>query len=1155
MSTHPAAVPLTVVVPTFRQREFVRAAIEGLYAQRYPIDELIVSDDASDDGTWEAIIEAITHCQSRPHQVRRCVVRRNEQNLGIARHFQALAQASANELIVCNAGDDVSEPDRLQAIAADYLQAGAPRHYLVHSAVHAVGPQGAQRLQPPVIAQAMRLEHMATASALHIGGTQAYSRHLFDDFAPIASDTYEDLVLGFRAALHGSYRYIDRPLLRYRLGGTSAPEKAQQWPRERWLQHLRTLYLQRLSDANQAGRADLAQHIAQAYMTLGPGAEGGIPQSVYTHLAAAINQTRSRAPTAVRPRGGAGLHLRVHIRSDDTASAALDATRASLAAQMRAADGVDIATQPWQDGEDPVNPRAWTLLLCAGDTLEPHTLHALERAVLEHPQAAQLRLVYSDHDERLADGSLRHPVFKPGPLPDYLLSLPYMGRALLVREDWARPLLSDDPPGEALAAAYRLMLAAVVDGTQHLLHLPAPLLHLHSTPAALLADTSACWQALATELARHLAQTEPGATVLEGPAPGTFHVQPPLPRTPKVSIIVPTRDQLPLLGRCIESVLGKTDYPDCELIVVDNDSQTPEAREFLAGLAGMGNERIRVLSMPGPFNFSRMNNAAVAQARGEYVLLLNNDTAVLQGDWLAQMMRQALRPGVGIVGARLLFPDGRVQHAGVVMGLRGPADHPGLGLGAQEPGYMFRAQLTQNFSAVTAACLLVSRSLYESVGGLDEETFGVSYNDVDFCLRVGRAGHRIVWTPLATLLHEGSASQRAAVENASFSHKRARFTREQAAMYERWPAVIAADPAYNPNLSLAERGYEVETNPLLRHDPDAGAPGHKVIAFPGDQHGCGHYRILQPMQAMLDAGLCRGGASPELFGPHLVLRSGADTLILQRPVNDEALAVLESLRPLKGVRTIYEIDDDLARIPASSVHAADVPPDIRARMVRGIALCERLIVSTEPLARVLGGTHEDIRVVPNRLPPRWWGATPPQRRRERGKRPRVAWAGGLGHHGDLAMIAEVIRELSTQVDWVFFGMCPDALRPHIQEFHAPVPTPDYPARLMALAADWDLAIAPLQANAFNECKSNLRLLEYGWCGLPVLCSDVTPYQGTLSVTRVPNRVTDWKRAIVDALADHEGLQAQGARLQQEVAQDWTLRDEHLQAWHEAWTGA
>src|SRR5690606_7215543 len=155
-----------------------------------------------------------------------------------------------------------------------------------------------------------------------------------------------------------------------------------------------------------------------------------------------------------------------------------------------------------------------------------------------------------------------------------------------------------------------------------------------------------------------------------------------------------------------------------EILIVDNDSQTAEAKVFLSGLESLDPERVRVLRAPGPFNFSRMNNMAVEQARGEFILLLNNDTATVQADWLVHMVRHALRPGGRSVGAGLLYPEGKVQHAGVIMGLRGPAEHPCLGLPSDAPGYMFRAQVAQNFSAVTAACLLVSKAVYQEVGGL-----------------------------------------------------------------------------------------------------------------------------------------------------------------------------------------------------------------------------------------------------------------------------------------------------------------------------------------------------------------------------------------------------------------------------------------------------
>lgn len=800
-------------------------------------------------------------------------------------------------------------------------------------------------------------------------------------------------------------------------------------------------------------------------------------------------------------------------------------------------------------------PHGWTLLLVPGDILVSDALLVIERQLLQRDQSKAL-ILYFDTEEHSTELRVFKPQFRPAFNHELLLSFPYVGRAIVVKNEWAIPLLEESAGQNDLACAYRLALAALrAQGGDAFLPIPAPLAKLTPAEPTLFCKTSEAWQALAHILEEHFQRTAVDARILEGPGPGTFHVLYPLSRTPKVSIVIPTRDQLHLLSRCIESLLAKTNYPDFEILLVDNDSQTPEAQAYLAGLETIDPARIRVLRMPGTFNFSRMNNLAVAQARGEFVLLLNNDTAVLQADWLSHLMRHALRRDVGIVGARLLYPEGTVQHAGVIMGLRGPAEHPCLGLNADEPGYMFRAQVTQNFSAVTGACLLVSKSVYQEVGGLNEDVFAVSYNDVDFCLRVGQTGRRIVWTPLATLLHEGSASQKASVETLSIDRKAARFSREQAEMYRRWPQIIANDPAYNPNLSLAERGYEYETNPVLCYEKLTGLTERRVLTFAADDTGCGHYRIIQPMLAMLADGLCTGGMSPELLGPNLALRSGADTLVFQRPIHDAALDALEALLQLKNVRKVFEVDDNLSRVPIKSAHYEHMPKDVRSRINKAINLCDRLVVSTDALAHQLRGQCDDTRVVLNRLAPSMWGAIPPRPKAppHQQRKPRVGWAGGVGHLGDLEMIGAVIRDLSDQIDWVFFGMCPDSLRPYVHEVHTGMPTLEYPQKLMALAQSWDLAIAPLEINAFNECKSNLKLLEYGWCGVPVVCSDITPYQGALPATLVKNRYKDWRDAILKHVNDLESSRENGLALQARVAANWTLTGQNLHDWYRAWT--
>ncbi len=857
---------------------------------------------------------------------------------------------------------------------------------------------------------------------------------------------------------------------------------------------------------------------------------------------------------------GADVVLAVAVSDSADGPAGLANTRASLNAQLRPANRIAATTpgEPLPALLDGLGGSDWTLCLCAGDTLAHDALAQLARALAAAPDTALI--AYLDHDERDACGHLGAPCLKPAFNQDLLLSCAYMGRALAVRTGWMAEHLAQAPGATrfGLAFAYGLALAALRErGAAAFLPVPVPALHLTAAEPAVFATDSATWLAMAQQLAEHAAQAEPGSQVLEGPLPGSFHLLPPLPRTPLVSIIIPTRDQLPFLSRCIESLLAKTAYPAFELLVVDNDSQTAEARDFLAGLEGVMPDRVRVLRAPGPFNFSRMNNLAAREARGEYLLLLNNDTAALQADWLTHLVRQGLRPGVGAVGARLLFPDGRVQHAGVVLGLCGPADHPLLGLPGDQPGYQGRAQLTQDFSAVTAACLLVSKAVYDEVGGLDEAQFGVSYNDVDFCLRIGATGRRIVWTPLATLLHEGSASQRAAVEGKTQQQKKERFSAEQAAFYARWPAWVAHDPHYSPHLSLSERNYEIETRAVLRPDPLRAMTPHHIAVFAADATGCGHYRILQPLAAMRDAGLCTGAPSPELLPTHLLLRTGADTLVFQRPYTEVGLAALAAARAVPGVRTIYEVDDNIAAVPLKSAHRGDIPKDVRGRILKGIAMCDRLIVSTEPLAAALGMHAADVQVIPNRLPPRMWGNSPPKRPELRDtvrRKPRIGWAGGAGHLGDLEMIANVVREFADEVEWVFFGMCPPSLRQYATAYYIGVPTLEYPRQLMAIAQDWDLAIAPLESNAFNDCKSNLRLLEYGWCGVPVVCSDVLAYQeGNLPVQRVRNRFKDWGVALRERLADLSATRAEGAALQEQVATQWMLKDKALDDWYHAWT--
>ena len=284
---------------------------------------------------------------------------------------------------------------------------------------------------------------------------------------------------------------------------------------------------------------------------------------------------------------------------------------------------------------------------------------------------------------------------------------------------------------------------------------------------------------------------------------------------PLVSLIIPSRNSLKILHQCVESILTKTAYTNYEILIMDNGSDDPETLRYLVKLAT--EQRIQVIRDDSPFNYSALNNTAVKLARGEIIGLINNDVEVISPDWLTEMVSHALRPEVGAVGARLWYADDTIQHAGIVLGVHGIAGHVHRFLPKGDLGYCGRAALIQSFSAVTGACLLVRKVIYEEVGGLNETDLQVAGNDVDFCLRVREAGYRNIWTPYAELYHHESSTR-------GFDdtpEKMARAAKEAAYMHQRWGELLQKDPAYNPNLSLDSEDFTLAWPPRIAMTPES----------------------------------------------------------------------------------------------------------------------------------------------------------------------------------------------------------------------------------------------------------------------------------------------------------------------------------------------
>ncbi len=783
----------------------------------------------------------------------------------------------------------------------------------------------------------------------------------------------------------------------------------------------------------------------------------------------------------------------------------------------------------------------WVGFIEAGDLLPPQAIFKLAFHIRRKPE---WRILYTDEDQISADSYRSNPLLKPDYNPDLLHAYPYVGNLCL----FERRLLSEigGVNGEKDGVEiYDLLLRCTEQFPPAAIgHLPEILCTRFDQGGHSIRSWEEICLSSTQALREHFARRGVAAEVKPGPHIGTHIVVYPLERTPLVSILIPTRDHPELIKPCIDSLLEKTDYPNYEILVLNNDSQESEVLAYFDVLRQ--HPKIRILDYPHEFNFSAICNFGARQAKGEFLLLLNNDTEIIEAQWLSEMVRHGLRKEVGIVGARLLFPDGSLQHAGVVIGMKAIADHPFVGNLPLHPGYMMRAWFTQNYSAVTAACLLIKADLYTSLNGMDEQDLKVLFNDVDLCLKAREAGYQVVWTPAATLIHKASVSIKKQQSPEQRHSTMRRVRHEHQTMFSRWLNWMANDPAYNRNLSLKTQQVIPEEDPAQGWDPEY-IPAARILALPADTHGCGEYRIIAPCRALYKAGLAQTHISHKLYWPNEIARIKPDSIILQRPIANIHFDALEDMKRHINALRVFEIDDLMHNLPKRSAHLDVMHGDELERVIESISLCDRLVTTTPFLADIYGRFCKDTKIVPNYLERAKWGQLTPLRLQS--KKPRVGWAGGASHTGDLELLYPVIKALHKEVDWVFFGMCPESLRPYIHEFHAPTALDSYPAKLASL--NLDLALAPLEYHPFNEAKSPLRILEYGVLGYPVICTDIVTYQGGFPVIRVSNKPDDWIEAIRQIIDNRDDLATNGDELRNHIHEHWMLED-NLDKWLEAW---
>ena len=442
------------------------------------------------------------------------------------------------------------------------------------------------------------------------------------------------------------------------------------------------------------------------------------------------------------------------------------------------------------------------------DVLAPHALAEMGRAILDLRAKGQPDgFLYSD--EALFEKDIRRPRaahFKPDYAPDYFLCCNYICHLAVFRRDLFEAVGGERP--ECDGSQDHDLFLRLIEQNGGAAHLPQVLyywrVHAGSTSGGTEAKPYVA-AAAKKALADHLARTGRKGEVTDGLFPSTYRVKWEIEGEPLVSILIPNKDHTADLEKCLSSIYEKTQWKKFEVIVIENNSTEPETFDYYEK-APARYPGLRVVKWPGKgFNFSAINNFGRQSAQGEYLLLLNNDVEILNGDWLTELLRPcAHEGGAAICGAMLYYPDDTIQHAGVVTGLGGYAGHSHKYRPRGGSGYLFRAATVQDFSAVTGACLLVKTSVYDQVGGLDEG-FAVAFNDVDFCLRVRDAGYRIAWTPYAQLYHYESKSRGGDEKDPV---KARRFAAEQQRLYDRHGREnILDDPYYNPSLTYDREDF------------------------------------------------------------------------------------------------------------------------------------------------------------------------------------------------------------------------------------------------------------------------------------------------------------------------------------------------------------
>jgi glycosyltransferase involved in cell wall biosynthesis len=528
-------------------------------------------------------------------------------------------------------------------------------------------------------------------------------------------------------------------------------------------------------------------------------------------------------------------------------------------------------------------------------------------------------------------------------------------------------------------------------------------------------------------------------------------------------------------------------------------------------------------------------------------VLVREEAVFVQDIWLEELVRSCQQQDIGAASPLIhQAGDAKILNSGNVLGLLSDIASPYSGkVEVGDAGYLDCLLVTRDVSTLPSSCLIIHKDTYLATGGMDEDELGDHYAEVDLCLKIRKAGKRLVVHPRSSVVYGGDTTpydlqhrldQMQAKREASRSFR------------QRWGKSAINDRYWNPNLSLSnaipqpEAEFRAQWQYLPSKKP-------RILAHPLG-NGQGDYRIVDPLSAVRKAGLAQECiwrqytvGMAKYFTSAEISRLEPTTVIAQNYIHDLSLMVLDEWSAM-GCRPfiVYALDDLINDLDKTNPFRQFIPPNARSRLKYALARCDRLVVSTNFLAETYQHFIPDIRVVPNRLQKDIWCVHKNLKRTS--NKPRIGWAGGTTHQGDLLLLKEIIEQTRHEADWIFFGMCPVEIRPLLAEYHELVPFNEYPAYLASL--NLDIAVAPLAISPFNQGKSNLRLLEYGALGIPVVCTNIDPYHNS-PACRVENSPEAWIAALRERIYDAEGREREGLAMRNWVLNSYVLED-HLDDW-------